>query len=130
MKTLALHAKSLRGSKKDQLSKTDGEMRISSSPPTAPSSFPSPFSSDDILSAGQDGSLRSISTVHEKFSKCLGHASYDKKKTKRLGLKKGAQFLMPPIKEFHAVPTRQSDWDSIVCIHRWGRHVSASRASC
>jgi len=75
------------------------------------------LNSDTILSAGQDGTLRSLSTVHDKFSKSLGRASYDKKKTKKLGLKKAAHLLMPSIKDFHAVPTRQSDWDSIVCLH-------------
>ncbi|KAM7368489.1 hypothetical protein PAMP_012830 [Pampus punctatissimus] len=43
----------------------------------------------NILSAGQDGTLQSFSTVHERFNKNLGHAA-----------------------------ARQSDWDGIVACHR------------
>ncbi|KTG44975.1 hypothetical protein cypCar_00017859 [Cyprinus carpio] len=46
-------------------------------------------SSLNILSAGQDGTLQSFSTVHERFNKSLGHET-----------------------------ARQSDWDGIIACHR------------
>ncbi|GAA6078337.1 WD repeat-containing protein 36, partial [Tachysurus ichikawai] len=56
-------------------------------------------SGQHILSASQDGSLQSFSTVHERFNKSLGHGSFTKKKAK----KKGATFdtaKLPPITTF------------------------------
>uniref|UniRef100_M3XKA9 WD repeat domain 36 n=1 Tax=Latimeria chalumnae TaxID=7897 RepID=M3XKA9_LATCH len=56
-----------------------------------------------ILSAGQDGTLQSFSTVHERFNKSLGHET-----------------------------ARQSDWDGIIACHRgyliattWNYHRSS-----
>ena len=46
--------------------------------------------------AGQDSTLRSFSTVHDRHSKNLGRASFNKKKTKKSGLKHD-QYCMPPI---------------------------------
>merc|ERR1712131_287984 len=37
----------------------------------------------NLLSAGQDGTLQSFSTVHERFTKSLGIASINKKKHKK-----------------------------------------------
>ena len=54
-----------------------------------------------ILSAGQDSTLHSFSTVHENQNKCLGRASYNKKATKKTGLK-ADQHMMPPITAFSA----------------------------
>ena len=45
---------------------------------------------------GQDSTLRSFSTVHDRHNKNLGRASYNKKKSKRSGLKND-QYCMPPV---------------------------------
>ena len=48
---------------------------------------------------GQDSTLRSFSVVHDKHNKSLGRASYDKKESKKVGLKKD-KYMMPPITQF------------------------------
>ena len=53
----------------------------------------------NVLSAGQDSTLRSFSTVHDRHNKSLGRASFNKAETKKAGLKKD-QHMMPPITEF------------------------------
>ncbi|NXS60277.1 WDR36 protein, partial [Brachypteracias leptosomus] len=58
---------------------------------------------EQILSAGQDGTLQSFSTVHEKFNKSLGRGSINKKKSKKKGLKLDTMAL-PPITVFASVP--------------------------
>ncbi|KAJ7986988.1 hypothetical protein DPEC_G00334090 [Dallia pectoralis] len=70
-----------------------------------------------ILSAGQDGTLQSFSTVHEKFNKSLGHGSINKKKSKKKSLRY-EQLKLPAITAFASESARQNDWDSIVACHR------------
>ncbi|TKS65492.1 WD repeat-containing protein 36 T-cell activation [Collichthys lucidus] len=73
----------------------------------------------NILSAGQDGTLQSFSTVHERFNKNLGHGSVNKKKEKKK--KKGLTYQelrLPAITAFSSAAARQSDWDGIVACHR------------
>ncbi|XP_072228107.1 WD repeat-containing protein 36 [Leuresthes tenuis] len=73
----------------------------------------------NILSAGQDGTLQSFSTVHERFNKNLGHGSLNKKKEKKK--KRGLSYeelRLPAITAFSSAVTRQSDWDGIVACHR------------
>lgn len=70
-----------------------------------------------ILSAGQDSTLRSFSTVHDKHYKSLGRASYNKTETRKSGLKND-QHKMSPITQFASEWSRQSDWDNIVACHR------------
>ncbi|XP_016396578.1 WD repeat-containing protein 36-like [Sinocyclocheilus rhinocerous] len=43
-------------------------------------------SSLNILSAGQDGTLQSFSTVHERFNKSLGHGTLNKTRAKKKGV--------------------------------------------
>ncbi|XP_069023751.1 WD repeat-containing protein 36 isoform X2 [Embiotoca jacksoni] len=72
----------------------------------------------NILSAGQDGTLQSFSTVHERFNKNLGHGSINKKKEQKK--KKGLSYeelRLPAITAFSSAVTRQSDWDGIVACH-------------
>uniref|UniRef100_A0A3P8X2I1 WD repeat domain 36 n=1 Tax=Cynoglossus semilaevis TaxID=244447 RepID=A0A3P8X2I1_CYNSE len=74
----------------------------------------------NILSAGQDGTLQSFSTVHERFNKSLGHGSVNKKAEKNRQ-KKGVAFnelRLPAITSFSSALARQSDWDGIVACHR------------
>lgn len=71
----------------------------------------------NILSAGQDSTLRSFSAVHDKHNKSLGRASFDKKESKKTGLKKD-KYMMPCISQFSSDTSRQSDWDNIAACHR------------
>ncbi|XP_029564560.1 WD repeat-containing protein 36 [Salmo trutta] len=70
-----------------------------------------------ILSAGQDGTLQSFSTVHERFNRSLGHGSINKKKSKKKSLRYD-KLKLPAITTFASESARQSDWDSIVACHR------------
>jgi U3 small nucleolar RNA-associated protein 21 len=70
----------------------------------------------NILSSGLDSCLMSFSTDHDRKNKSLGRASFNKQETKRSGLKLD-QHKMPPIVEFCSNDTKQSDWDSILCVH-------------
>ncbi|XP_032426472.1 WD repeat-containing protein 36 [Xiphophorus hellerii] len=73
----------------------------------------------NILSAGQDGSLQSFSTVHERFNKNMGHGSISKKKEKKK--KKGLAYeelRLPAITALATAVARQSDWDGVVALHR------------
>ncbi|NWI18602.1 WDR36 protein, partial [Crypturellus soui] len=72
---------------------------------------------EQILSAGQDGTLQSFSTVHERFNKSLGRGSINKKKSKRKGLKNDTMAL-PPITAFASEIARQNDWDGIIACHQ------------
>ncbi|XP_040613975.1 WD repeat-containing protein 36 isoform X2 [Mesocricetus auratus] len=71
-----------------------------------------------ILSASQDGTLQSFSTVHEKFNKSLGHGLVNKKIVKRKGLQNTMSVRLPPITKFAAEEARQSDWDGIIACHQ------------
>ncbi|XP_014881849.1 WD repeat-containing protein 36 [Poecilia latipinna] len=73
----------------------------------------------NILSAGQDGSLQSFSTVHERFNKNMGHGSISKKKEKKK--KKGLAYeelRLPAVTVLASAVARQSDWDGVVALHR------------
>ncbi|KAG7219004.1 hypothetical protein INR49_005904 [Caranx melampygus] len=72
----------------------------------------------NILSAGQDGTLQSFSTVHERFNKNLGHGSLNKKKEKKKKSLCYEQLRLPAITVFSSAATRQSDWDGIIACHR------------
>ncbi|XP_035583712.1 WD repeat-containing protein 36 isoform X2 [Zalophus californianus] len=71
-----------------------------------------------ILSASQDGTLQSFSTIHEKFNKSLGHGLVNKKRVKRKGLQNAMSVRLPPITKFAAEEARESDWDSIIACHQ------------
>ncbi|XP_071953801.1 WD repeat-containing protein 36-like [Antedon mediterranea] len=70
----------------------------------------------DILSAGQDCTLKSFSTVHEKHNKNLGQASMKRSVAKKKGLKHDT-FKLPPIINFAAECSREMHWDGIVACH-------------
>uniref|UniRef100_A0A8C5LVY1 WD repeat domain 36 n=1 Tax=Leptobrachium leishanense TaxID=445787 RepID=A0A8C5LVY1_9ANUR len=70
-----------------------------------------------ILSAGQDGTLHSFSTVHDRHSKSLGHGSVDKAKAKKMGLR-CLSLRLPPIVCFASEVARQNDWDGIIACHQ------------
>lgn len=70
-----------------------------------------------VLSAGQDGTLQSFSTVHERFNKSLGHGTLNKTKAKKKGVRHDMEKL-PAITTFASETARQSDWDGIIACHR------------
>uniref|UniRef100_A0A671SPF0 WD repeat-containing protein 36-like n=1 Tax=Sinocyclocheilus anshuiensis TaxID=1608454 RepID=A0A671SPF0_9TELE len=74
-------------------------------------------SSLNILSAGQDGTLQSFSTVHERFNKSLGHGTLNKTRAKKKGVRNDTAKL-PAITTFASETARQSDWDGIIACHR------------
>uniref|UniRef100_A0A1Q3EZB5 Putative wd repeat protein n=1 Tax=Culex tarsalis TaxID=7177 RepID=A0A1Q3EZB5_CULTA len=70
----------------------------------------------NILSAGEDASLRIFSTVSETLNRSLGKASYNRKASKKH--RKGEDpFRMPPISLFTSEVTRDKEWDSIAATH-------------
>ncbi|KAL4237143.1 WD repeat-containing protein 36 [Mactra antiquata] len=77
----------------------------------------------NILTAAQDCTMRSFSTLHDSHNKSLGRASYQKKSTKKKTLKYD-QHKMPYVVNFVAEPTRQSDWDNVLACHRGLRVVT------
>lgn len=80
----------------------------------------------NILSAGQDGTLQSFSTIHERFNKNLGHGSVSRRKEQKK--KKSLTYeelRLPAITSFSSAVTRQSDWDGIVTCHR-GRQATTT----
>lgn len=58
----------------------------------------------------------SFSSVHDSKNKSLGRGSYNKVETKRTGLRLDTQ-MMPPIIDFCSNEVKQSEWDSVICIH-------------
>ncbi|XP_076454218.1 WD repeat-containing protein 36-like [Babylonia areolata] len=66
-----------------------------------------------ILCAGQDSRFHLFSTIHDKHNKCLGRAYFNKHTKEKRDLQK-----MPPVTVFAAESNRESDWDSVVAVHR------------
>jgi len=74
-------------------------------------------SGHNLLSAGQDSSLRVFSTVADLLNRSLGHASFNRKLSKKHRVSEDP-VRMPPITEFTTDTTRDREWDNIACIHR------------
>ncbi|KAG8456316.1 hypothetical protein GDO86_002197 [Hymenochirus boettgeri] len=70
-----------------------------------------------ILSAGQDGTMQSFSTIHDRYSKSLGRGSIDKVKAKKKG-QRSVSLRLPPVTVFASEIARQSDWDGIIACHQ------------
>ena len=86
---------------------------------------------DNILSASEDSTLRSFSTITDALHKSFGLASYNRKLQKKKGNKRVTVNLyenngenlegglkMEPIVDFTTDTIREKDWDNIACIHR------------
>ena len=87
---------------------------------------------DNILSASEDSTLRSFSTITDALHKSFGVASYNRKLQKKKGNKKISVGIgyegnnadiegglkMEPIVDFTTDTIREKDWDNIACIHR------------
>uniref|UniRef100_A0A6E8VJC9 WD repeat-containing protein 55 homolog n=1 Tax=Anopheles coluzzii TaxID=1518534 RepID=A0A6E8VJC9_ANOCL len=72
----------------------------------------------NIVSAGEDSSLRIFSTVAETLNCSLGKASYNRKASKKQKKKSEDPFRMPPISYFTSEVTRDKEWDSIAALHQ------------
>ena len=72
---------------------------------------------ENIVSSGLDSCLMSFSIDHDSKNKSLGRASFNKIETRKSGLKLD-EHKMPPIVDFASDETKQSDWDSIICVHQ------------
>ncbi|GAB0087952.1 WD repeat-containing protein 36 [Sergentomyia squamirostris] len=70
----------------------------------------------NILSAGEDSSLRVFNTITEKINRSLGRASYNRKAAKR-NRKYEDVHLMAPVVDFTSEVTREKEWDNIAAIH-------------
>ncbi|RWS24154.1 WD-repeat protein-like protein [Leptotrombidium deliense] len=70
-----------------------------------------------VLSAGLDSNFKCFSTWSERLNRSLGQASFNRKLSKKMGVKK-EHLKMPPITEFAAELTREKEWDNIVACHR------------
>lgn len=72
----------------------------------------------NILSAGNDSSLRVFNTMTEIANKSFGRASYNRKLSKKRGNKWADPLIMPPIITFTSETTREKEWDNIVAVHK------------
>ena len=72
---------------------------------------------NNILTSGEDSSMRIFSTETEIFNKSLGRASYHRKSSQKKGRTVEDPLIMPYITEFAAESTREKEWDNIVAIH-------------
>uniref|UniRef100_A0A182Y8M2 Uncharacterized protein n=1 Tax=Anopheles stephensi TaxID=30069 RepID=A0A182Y8M2_ANOST len=72
----------------------------------------------NIVSSGEDSSLRIFSTVAETLNCSLGKASYNRKASKKQKKKSEDPFRMPPIGYFTTEVTRDKEWDSIAALHQ------------
>ncbi|PIK61910.1 putative WD repeat-containing protein 36 [Apostichopus japonicus] len=71
----------------------------------------------NIISAGQDSSLKSFSTFHESLNRDFGQAYANKKSGKRLK-NKLERHKLGTITALACESSKKSDWDSIVACHQ------------
>jgi len=71
----------------------------------------------NILSAGQDSSLRVFSSVTDYLNRSLGHASYNRKVSKKHKVSEDP-VRMPHITDFTTDTSKDREWDNIACIHQ------------
>jgi len=72
---------------------------------------------ESLVSAGQDSSLRVFSTVADILHRSLGHASFNRKVSKKHKVSEDPA-RMPPIVDFTCEAARDREWDNIAAIHR------------
>ncbi|XP_072173327.1 WD repeat-containing protein 36-like [Diadema setosum] len=70
-----------------------------------------------ILSAGQDSTLKSFSTVTDKANKDLGMAAYNRTMGKKKGSRREMR-RMRPITAFAAEKSHEGEWDTIAACHQ------------
>ncbi|XP_053679413.1 WD repeat-containing protein 36 [Anopheles nili] len=71
----------------------------------------------NIVSSGEDSTLRIFNTVNETLNCSMGKASYNRKASKKQKKKSEDPFRMPPINYFTTETTRDKEWDSIAALH-------------
>ncbi|XP_033195290.1 WD repeat-containing protein 36 [Bombus vancouverensis nearcticus] len=72
---------------------------------------------NNILTAGNDSSLRMFSTITEMLNKSFGKASFNRKAARKRGRLIEDPLLMPPITNFAIELTREKEWDNIAATH-------------
>lgn len=75
------------------------------------------FKGQYVLSAGLDSTLRAFSIFSERLNRNFGIASYNRKVSKKKGIRKDTH-KMKPIVDFTAETTREKEWDGIAACHR------------
>ncbi|XP_026686397.1 WD repeat-containing protein 36 [Diaphorina citri] len=83
-------------------------------------------SSDNILSAAGDSTLRIFNTKSETSNKNLGIASANRNNLKRKNRleKMNEKFILPPVSQFSFGLAREKDWNNIAAIHTGKNKVS------
>lgn len=83
-------------------------------------------SSENILSAGGDSTLRIFNTRSETSNKNLGIASGNRKNFKKKNRieKMNKQIILPPISQFSFETVREKDWNNIAAVHFGKQKVS------
>ena len=76
-----------------------------------------------ILSAADDSTLRSFSTVTDLLNKSFGVASYNRKLSKK-HKKLENPVKMLPIVDFTTETSKEQEWDNIACVHRQTQTVT------
>ena len=74
-------------------------------------------SGEAFLSAGLDSSFRVFSTVTDILHRSLGHASWNRKVSKKHNVTEDPM-RMPPIVDFTIETAKDREWDNIAAIHR------------
>lgn len=74
-------------------------------------------SGEALLSAGLDSSFRVFSTVTDILHRSLGHASWNRKVSKKHKVTEDP-VRMPPIVDFTTETAKDREWDNIAAIHR------------
>ena len=74
-------------------------------------------SGEALLSAGLDSSFRAFSTVTDILHRSLGHASWNRKVSKKHKVTEDP-VRMPPIVDFTTETAKDREWDNIAAIHR------------
>lgn len=83
-------------------------------------------SSDNILTAGGDSTMRIFNTKSETSNKNLGIASANRKNFKKKNRidKMNENYTLPPVSQFSFGLTREKDWNNIAAIHAGKSKVS------
>lgn len=85
----------------------------------------------NIISAGDDSTLRVFNITIDTLNRSMGTASYNRKLSKKQNRFKVDKHKMPSIVKFTSEVTRDKEWDSIAAIHNgvlqsttWSYHKS------
>ncbi|XP_037086803.1 LOW QUALITY PROTEIN: WD repeat-containing protein 36-like [Pollicipes pollicipes] len=86
---------------------------------SAPSSFIRFYDErGNILSAGQDSTIRVFSSENDAVSRSFGQASYNRKLSKKRRAGVHDTLKMPPVVALASATVREKEWDNIAAVHR------------